>query len=476
MHHLASFKYSCFLICASAVVAEVTLPRFFQDHMVIQRGEPISVWGQATYDEHVEVSLNGVIAKTVADADGNWEVELPAQPAGGPFKLEVNDRVLEDVYLGDVWVLSGQSNAQVSFNYYLGRATAPEYMNRFKTDLINCADETLIRNYMVACKNDQKETIRNDSENRWFVSNPTDIGEVSPIAFYFAREISRKTSVMTAVVRIAWGGHHIEKFYEAAYIYRNMLQPWRRAKIKGVIWYQGENNLYKDGDRLGYALKLQLLIRDYRKLWDNPKLPFLLVQLPPSTYSSQPFNDLQSLPVFLEAQRQALQIPFTSLAVSSDLGMLNGLHQPQKYALAVRLANLAFANVYQASSAVPAGPQMQQFKIRGNQVIVSFDTFGSELITSDGQMPQYFEVAAQKKDFKPAQAKIEGNSVVLWNDTIEKPYDVRYGFDESVLMNLNLTNSEGIPAAVFWARAQNQLHLGLLNEMKQEALLEPSGE
>jgi sialate O-acetylesterase len=476
MYPLTLFKYYFFLICASAAVAEVTLPRIFGDHMVIQRDEPIAVWGQATSDEHVEVSLNGVIAKAVADAQGHWELELPAQSAGGPFNLKVNDRVLEDVYLGDVWVLSGQSNAQVSFNYYLGLSISPEYLNRFKTDLKNCADETLIRNYMVACKNDKKETIRNESENRWFASNPTDIGEVNPIAYYFAREISRKTSVMTAVIRIAWGGHHIETFYAGAYIYRNMLQPWSRVKIKGVIWYQGENNLYKEGDRLGYALKLQLLIRDYRKLWGNPQLPFLVVQMPPSTYSSRPFNDLQSLPVFLEAQRQALQIPFTSMAVASDLGMANGLHQPQKHALAVRLANLALANVYQDSSSIPAGPQLQQFEIRGNQVIASFDTFGSELITSDGLMPRYFEIAALKQDFKPAQTKIEGNTIVLWNDGIEKPYDVRYGFDENVLMKLNLTNSEGIPAAVFWARAQNQLHPGLLDEMKQEALFEPDGE
>ena len=96
---------------------------------------------------------------------------------------------------------------------------------------------------------------------------------------------------------------------------------------------------------------------------------------------------------------------------------------------------------------------------------VSFETFGSALMTSDGEMPRYFEIAANKQEFKPAEAKIEGNTVVLWNDEIDKPHDVRYGFDEAVLMKLNLTNADGIPAAVFWARAQNQLHPGLLNEM-----------
>jgi len=457
------------VVWGSVCSAEVALPRMFQDKMVFQRDEPIAVWGTASPGERVEVSLDGTRAQTVADADGNWELELAARPAGGPFTLNVNNRALEDVYLGDVWVLSGQSNAQVSFNYYFGCSIAPEYMDRFKADVETCGKEKLIRNFMVSSRNDEKEYIRNASENRWFDSNPKDIGEASPIAFYFARELSRHTKVMTAVVRIAWGGHHIEKFYQDAYIYRNMLEPWRRMKVKGVIWYQGENNLYKDGDRLGYALKLQLLIRDYRKLWNNPTLPFFIVQLPPSTYSSRPFNDAQSQPVFLEAQRQVLQVPYTSMAVASDLGMANGLHQPQKYELSIRLANLALANVYRDPDAVPAGPQMKRFRLEGNKAMVSFETFGSQLTTSDGEMPRYFEIAAKNQEYKPAEAKIEGHTVVLWNDEIDKPHDVRYGFDEAVLMKLNLTNADGIPAAVFWARAQNQLHPGLLNEMKQQA-------
>jgi sialate O-acetylesterase len=460
---------SVLLFLTSAALADVSLPRIFQDHMVLQRDEAIPVWGTATPGERVEVSFGSATAQAVADADGNWALELAAQPAGGPFKLHVsspnNSLSLDDVYLGDVWILSGQSNAQVSFNYYFGQSIAREYMDRFKDDLQNCGKEKLIRQYMVACKSDQKEFIRNESENRWFVSNPTDMGEASPIAYYFARELSRKTSVMTAVVRIAWGGHHIEEFYKGAKIYRHMLSPWSRTRVKGVIWYQGESNLYKDGDRLGYALKLQLLIRDYRELWDDPELSFLIVQMPPSTYSHRPFNDQQSLPVFLEAQRQALQIPFTSMAVASDLGMANGLHQPQKYELSIRLANLALANVYLYPDAIPAGPQFKHFKIEGNKIIVTFETFGSELTTRDGQMPGYFEIAEQKKDFMPAQARIERNTVVLWNEQVDKPYDVRYGFFEKDLMNLNLTNTQGIPAAVFWARARNQLHPTVLDEL-----------
>jgi sialate O-acetylesterase len=358
---------------------------------------------------------------------------------------------------------------QVSFQYYLDIKTINEkYNGRFREDVKNSADDKLVRNYMVATKDNNGEVVRNSAENRWFKSNPGDVKECTPVAYYFAREVSGKTNVMTAAVRIAWGGQCIEKFYKGAVIYENMLKPWSKFKIKGVVWYQGESNLYKDGDRLGYALKLQMLVRDLRQLWNNPQLPFMIVQMPPATYSSRPFNDERSLPVFLEAQRQALAIPYTLMAVTSDLGMANGLHQPQKYEVAVRLANLAFANVYDCADVIPAGPQYRDFNVVDGKVIVTFETFGSKLTTKDDQGPRFFEILGHgDSEFRPAKARIDGDNVVIWHDEITKPLDVRFGFNESNLMKINLTNSEGVPAGVFWAKAPRQLHPGILTVMKK---------
>jgi sialate O-acetylesterase len=465
----------CFflLFVASIVSAKVSLPVMFQDQMVIQRDETITIWGIAESNEKISVKLATQQVNTVADANGEWEVQMTAMKAGGPYILKVegnNDIVINDVYLGDVWIFSGQSNMQVSFDYFLKIPTIDEkYNGRFRTDLANCEKDTLVRNYMVATKDSNGETVRNKSENLWFKSSPEYVKECNPIAYYFAREVSAKTGVVTASVRIAWGGQRIEPFYKGGEIYENMLEPWSKLNIKGVIWYQGESNLYKDGDRLGYALKLQLMIRDYRYLWDNAKLPFLIVQLPPATYSSRPFNNEESLSIFLEAQRQALEISYTSMAVASDLGMANGLHQPQKYELSQRLANLAFTNVYGYKDAVAAGPQFKDITIKDDKVIISFDTFGSKLMTTDGQPPKFFEIMAERssKGFVPAQASIEGNNVIVWNDDVEEPFDVRFAFGERDLMNINLTNSDGVPVAVFWAKAPRQLNHGILEEMKQ---------
>ncbi len=470
-----SGKISIFLFfVATAVQASISLPVMFKDGMVFQRDAQVAIWGQADAGEAVQIQFGPQKASAITSDDGNWQVDLKAMPAGGPYELAIagtNEKItLNDVFLGDVWVFSGQSNMQVSFKYFLDLDNIDEkYNSRFRNDLKNCDQDRLVRNYMVATRDFRRETIRNSAENKWVCCDRDNIQHCNPVAYYFAREVSQRTGVMTASIRIAWGGTHIEKFYRGGYVYENMLKPWAKYRIKGVIWYQGENNLHKDGDRFAYALKLQLLIRDYRELWNNSALPFYIVQLPPADYASKRFNDENSQSVFLEAQRQALAIPFTSMAVASDLGMANGLHQPQKYELAVRLANLAYANVYNYQDYIPAGPQFKNMQVENDRIIVNFETFGSDLTTNDGKEPRFFEImpVGKNKEFLPAKARIDGNSVIVWNDDIDRPYDVRFAFRQNELMNINLVNTEGVPAAVFWARAPQQLHPGILADMKK---------
>lgn len=470
MKHIQSTINCLLVVCfCSPAVGAIKLPAFFGDNMVFQRQKPVAVWGKADKSEMLALKLGPFTSRTVSDEDGNWQAEFPAMKAGGPYDLVIegirDHREISGIYIGDVWVFSGQSNMQVSFDYFLNLPNiADTYKDQFTATLKTCSQDSSVRHYMVPTKDRDGETIRNSAEKKWFFGNPETVKHCNPIAYYFAREVSQKTHVMTAAVRLAWGGQYIERFYNGAGIYEHMLKPWGRFPVKGVIWYQGENNLHKDGDRLAYALKLQLLINDYRRLWNDPKLPFFIVQLPPAIYSTQPFNDAHSLPVFLEAQRQALAIPFTAMANTADLGMSNGLHQPQKYEVAMRLANLAFAQVYGFSDAVPAGPQYKKYVREGNKLRVYFETFGSTLVTKDDKYPAFFEIlpAGKKQQFVPAQAKIEGSSVLVWNDNIEHPVDVRFAFREQDLMETNLTNAAGIPAATFWAGATNQLHPSIL--------------
>ena len=94
--------------------AKITLPQLFQDGMVLQRNKPIPVWGKADAGELVTVTLNKKKVTTTADADGRWRVDLPIMKAGGPFQLTINELTIDNVLIGDVWLLSGQSNIDVT--------------------------------------------------------------------------------------------------------------------------------------------------------------------------------------------------------------------------------------------------------------------------------------------------------------------------------------------------------------------------
>ncbi|MBQ8948815.1 MAG: sialate O-acetylesterase, partial [Prevotella sp.] len=98
------------LLCASVTDAKVTLPQLFQSGMVMQRGKPMPVWGWADKGEQVSILFNKKQYTTTADVQGRWRIDLPKMKAGGPYELRINNLELKDILIGDVWLLSGQSN------------------------------------------------------------------------------------------------------------------------------------------------------------------------------------------------------------------------------------------------------------------------------------------------------------------------------------------------------------------------------
>ena len=100
-------------LCASLAEAKVSLPQLFQSGMVMQRGKPIPVWGKADAEELITIQFNKKQYTATADANGRWRIDLPKMKAGGPYTLEVNGEKLTDIMIGDVWLLSGQSNIDV---------------------------------------------------------------------------------------------------------------------------------------------------------------------------------------------------------------------------------------------------------------------------------------------------------------------------------------------------------------------------
>lgn len=230
---------------------------------------------------------------------------------------------------------------------------------------------------------------------------------------------------------------------QPAALYNAMVAPEINYNIKGFCWYQGEADTWQPKQ---YEKLLTALINDWRNKWQQDTLPFLIVQLPG-------FMDYNYLPAesnwagLRESQLKTLSVPNTGMAVAIDLGEWNDIHPDNKKDVGERLALAALKLAYK-ENIVYSGPVYESSAIEGKQIVISFTHTGSGLMTNDGEQPSSFAIAGADKKFVWASAKIEGNKVIVWNDTVSEPKYVRYAWADNPL-DPNLYNKEGLPASPF---------------------------
>lgn len=232
--------------------------------------------------------------------------------------------------------------------------------------------------------------------------------------------------------------------------YNTMVVPWVRYPIRGVIWYQGCSNA---GDPHYYPL-MKALIADWRRLWNDPSMPFALVQLagfggklgigdnvPPE------FNP--RYPLTREIQEEMLEIPNVGVACAVDIGENDNIHPANKQDVGRRLAAEAMRTAY-GSKEVSHGPRFDSMKVEGDKVRVFFrkDGFGSGLTTKDGKKPGSFSLAGADGRLVWADAAIDGDTVVVSSPKVKEPKIVRYAY-EPTRGDANLCNKEGFPAYPF---------------------------
>jgi sialate O-acetylesterase len=227
-------------------------------------------------------------------------------------------------------------------------------------------------------------------------------------------------------------------------LYNAMAAPATNYSIKGILWYQGESNV---SNAAQYAQLLPALINDWRNKWKAQNLPFLFVQLP--NFQEVQYHPAESAwAVLREAQLQSLSLPNTGMAVAIDLGEWNDIHPDNKKDVGVRLALSALKVAYGEKDIVASGPLYKTSIVQGNKIILSFDHVGSGLISNDGEALNWFAIAGDDKKFVWANAKIEGDKVIVWHDEISNPKFVRYAWADNP-DGANLYNKEGLPASPF---------------------------
>lgn len=431
-----------------AVQAAVRLPALFSNDLVLQQNTAAPIWGWADPNEKVTIRLDDKTIDTQAGADGRWKAVLPATPAGGPHKMVVKggdkEIAVEGVLFGEVWLASGQSNMHWTLTPKHGVTGAEKHLA--------AANDPWVRQFTVAKRGAAKPA--DDTAGVWRAATRDNLladegNGASAVAYFFAKYLREKLDVPVGVINASVGGTPIEAWSPNGNLYNGMIHPSAPYAIRGAIWYQGESNCFGPvGAR--YTDMQRAMVEAWRKLWGNENLSFYYVQLAPFIYTNpkRPQITKQTLPEFWEAQTAALAVPRCGMVVVNDItGNVRDIHPRNKVDVGNRLALWALAKDYGRQDLVYSGPLYKEMKVEGKKIRVAFDHAGSGLATLDGKAPSHLEIAGDDRRFQPATGTIDGQTLLVESDKVDRPVAVRYAWVEDALPNL--TNKEGLPASPF---------------------------
>jgi len=450
---MSVFGVIAMLLNATTTRGAVSLPAMFGDHMVLQRGAPIPIFGSATSGESITVEFDGQKKSTRAGEDGKWRIDLDAHEAGGPFELIVTGEKgvtkFVDVLVGEVWIASGQSNMEMPLR-----------------DAIDGQNEAKKSNYpsirMLQVPHVASDDPKTDFAGEWTSTTPESAAQFSAVAQYFGRRLQSEIDVPIGLICAHWNGTAaqawipkerlikvpgFEKFARSdemeTQLYNGMIHPLTPYGIRGVIWYQGESNAET---WRSYQQLMTGLIESWREDFQRGDFPFIQVQL--AGFQTD-VDDPSLNPAWAnlrDAQRKiARAIKNVFLATAIDVGDEADIHPRNKKDVGERLARQALKNVY-GKNVVQSGPTFRSKSIDGNKVTIAFENVGTGLKVK-GTLAKNFALCDESGKWAWADARIEGSSVVLSANGIEQPTKVRFCWQNSP--PIGLFNSENLPAFPF---------------------------
>jgi sialate O-acetylesterase len=519
MRILKVFRTVCLAVviflCGAALPsarAEVRLSKVFGSHMVLQQESPLVIWGWASPNETVTVSLGDAVAQAQANERGEWKATLPAMKAGGPYTLKVTGSSsveFDDVMIGEVWICSGQSNMEMG----IGAA------NDAKKEIAG-ANYPGIRLLLVTRKWDPMP--QTNIEGEWKVCTSATVAEggwngFSAAAYYFGRELNQKLGVSIGLIDASWGGTRIESWTppEGFAATPALAKDYERVQLADPATLPHQQRLKQALDETEQWLaSARQAMADHALVPPMPGYPPELLaphdlQNPTALYNGMihplcpcafrgaiwyqgeanlgegmyytermkalvggwrelwhegdfPFYFVQIAPYnyggnpereaeFWEGQAAAAQsISNAGMAVINDIGNLADIHPKDKQDVGHRLALLALAKTYGQNNVVCSGPTFSSMKIEDGKLRVNFDNIGGGLAARDGKSLDWFEIIdADEGGFVKAEATIDGSSVLLSAPEVPHPVAMRYAW--SMLAEPHLMNTDGLPAGAFRA-------------------------
>ena len=456
----------------------------YSSGMVLQRDRPLPISGHANAGERVRVDLAGHTAYATADNRGRWKVTLPPLEAAQGLTMTVTapsgKLEFNDVAVGEVWLASGQSNMEFrvveaddlkdipsdgSLRFFHMRPSLVTNQKKWTEEQLASVDSL---NYFVT--------------NGWTAVDAQSARPLSAVAYAFARVLRDSLDVPVGIIANAQGGAPAEAWadievleanfsdvladwrhnayiqpwvqqrtgentgtdslglthrhpYEPSYLYAAGMKPLEGYAVQGTIWYQGESNAH---NAEAHERLFPLVVESVRKGWNTPSMPFIFAQL---SSLNRP-----SWPAFRDSQRRLAEgMDNVYMVVTHDVGDSLDVHPRRKRPVGERMARQALRNVYGFDDVQSEGPAAVRAYFNGSgEVVIEFDN-ATGLTTSNGMAPLTFELAGLDGIFAPAQARIDGNKVIL--NAQGTPLQARYAWQP--FTRANLVNGAGLPASTF---------------------------
>ena len=504
------YQWVLFALFPAFCLADVRLSPCFSSDMVLQRDVPVRLTGWADAGEPVRVKIGSqVITETAGQGSGSlWTAVLPAFSAGEVPDLTIegkNSLTLTNLLAGEVWVCSGQSNmemtlAQGSWCTYGGVLNEAEE--------VAAANDSQLRLYISGTKTPWQvcspENAKKFSATAYFFGRelrrklnvPVGLAVAAvggtPAEYWtprtalekspgFAEEVARAKEVLQGDLKKLFDADRkaVEEWHKvvaaaqqkgeasperparlltdaqeeqvrvaihadsAGRGYGARVKPMTSMAVKGVVWYQGEGNAARADQ---YADMMKMLVGGWRTDWNQPDIPFVIMQLVNFGNVAKGWGSPESWAVLREAQQTiADTVPSVWLATGIDIGDPKNIHPKNKQEAGRRLALVALSQVYQ-QNVVFSGPRLTAVRIDGGTAVLSFDAGGAgqTLVLKGGGG---FELAGADGVFKPAQAALIGETVVVSSASIDTPSAIRYAWANNPASTLY--NTAGLPAAPF---------------------------
>ena len=455
-------KILLLLICFSLVTkAQTTVGTVFGDGMVLQQQKDIYLWGTDNVDAKINVvSSWGETAKTTTSKNGKWKMQLTTPNAGGPHTITIKGSstvTIDDVLIGEVWVISGQSNMQLPLKGGLDG----NFIEGGLDAIVNSKNDR-IRFFTV--KQNASLKPMDNVNGRWEKAAPSTSGSFSAVGYFFAQQLEKVLDVPIGIIVTAWGASTAEAWTDSStlndlglgsaekmvkmkqqtpsVLYNAMIHPLIGYGIKGVLWYQGEANRPNANE---YEKIVNAMVTSWRKQWNIGDFPFYYVQIAPFNYGKNNSAFLR------EAQLKSSQsLQNAEMVVTLDVGDCTQIHPSKKREVGKRLSYVALAKDYGISGYDFKSPTLTNYFIEEQEIIL---TFSNRVHLNKNVDPsENFEIAGTDMVFYPANAAMtspyhKDQKIRVFSEKVPHPKAVRYGFKNCVLPTLFGRN--GLPVSSF---------------------------